>query len=167
MATVSMATWTGASNVTAGTALSGAVRVPYLISRTFNVADIVTKKGSAIAASDVIECLNVPKNSYVLGAWLSKDTAVTGTMSVCTLSLGITGVSATAWASAYDFFAAAAGARTGTITASVNGLVTTADTIDLLVASLTGTWTGGNITVSALIVDVDNINRPGLAALQS
>jgi hypothetical protein len=167
MATVSMATWTGGSKITAGPALSGAVRVPYLISRTLNWANVATTKGSAVAASDVIECLNIPKNSYVLGAFLSKDAAPTGTVSVCTLSLGITGVSATAWASAYDYYAASAGAMTGQITASANGVVTTADTIDILVASLTGTLTGGNFTVSALCVDLDGALRPGLAALQS
>lgn len=165
MATVSMGTWTGDGVSTAGT---GATYHPYVLSRTLNVADIVTKKGSGIAASDVIEVLNIPAGTLVVGGWIRKDTAITGTASALTLSLGITGVSAAAFLSAFDYFAASTGAYATLGSAPVTQIVgSTADTVDLLVASLTGTWTGGNITVSVVCIDADKVNRPGLAALKS
>lgn len=165
MATVLSATWSGDG---VSPPSPGANYRPYTLSRTFNVADIVTKKGSALAASDVIEVLNVPTGTLVLAGWIRKDTAILGTASVMTLSLGVTGVSATAFLSAFDYFGAATGAYATLGSAPVPQMISgTADTVDLLIASLTGTWTGGNITVSVLCVDSDKVNRPGLAALQS
>lgn len=165
MATVVASTFTGDGVTSPG---GQAIRHPYIITRKFNVADLVTLKGSALATNDVIQALNVPTGTVILGAYLVKETAITGTASALTLSLGITGVSATAWASAYDYYAASTGAYTGSPASGAHQIVgTTADTIDILIAGLTGTWTGGYITVVAICADIDATRRPGRAALQS
>lgn len=165
MATVSMAGWTGdgVNNPT----LASATRRPYVISRTLNVADIVTAKGSGLATNDVIEVLNVPKGTAILASWVKKSSAISGTASALTLSLGITGVSATAWASAYDYYAASTYEISTSSAATVTIQPSAQDTIDLLIAGLTGTWTGGTITVSALLVEVDEVARPGVAQPKS
>ena len=95
-----MATITTLSNaVGAGTHPSRSVRpMPYLVENTISLAAAVTAKGSALAAADVIEALQIPAQSIVLSAGYEVTSAVTGS---CTVSLGVTGVTAAAYVSAF------------------------------------------------------------------
>lgn len=122
--------------------------------KEIDLAAAATAKGSALVATDVIETVRVPANSVVIGGWAQKTAALTGTVSVLTVSAGITGVNATAYANAWDAFGAAVGgystpgASTPVIVSTVGG-----DTVDILLASLTGTLTGGKILVAVLVAD--------------
>ena len=62
----------------AGGATSGrtAGSVPYLVDMTINFAAAATAKGTALAAADIIECINVPANTVVLSAGLEVVTAL-------------------------------------------------------------------------------------------
>ena len=96
-----MATITTLSNaVGAGTQPSRALRnMPYVVENTINLASAVTAKGSALAAADVIEALQIPAQSIVLAAGFEITGAITGS---CTVSLGVTGVTAAAFQEGYN-----------------------------------------------------------------
>lgn len=126
-----------------------------------------TAKGSALAASEVIECIKLPANTVVLAAYAQKETAMTGTSTDATITLQ---VGANAYSSALDYDAAAVAAWTVPVapTATLMTVVTTADTLDVVFNAFTGTITGGKIRVKALISDMTKTNLPGgIAALGS
>lgn len=165
MATIDMA---GSATVghSGGTPLN---HRPYLIEREVDLAAAATAKGSALAQADVIEALDVPAQTLILWAGAEKTAAMTGTSTDLTFDVGITGVDADAFVDGWDFDAASVGAY-GTIPAATIGgkyLVTTADTIDILFATQTGTVTGGKVRVWAVVIDVDGLDAPGIAAAGS
>jgi hypothetical protein len=135
-----------------------------IIWKEIDLAAAATAKGSALAASDVIETVRVPANSVIVGGWAQKTAAFTGTVSVLTLSVGITGVNATGYANAWDGFAATVGSYStpGAVTPVIVS-TTGGDTVDILLASLTGTLTGGKILVAVLVADT-SVDARGVIA---
>lgn len=152
MATITMATLTGATSPRRDSFVQS-----YMAVKEIDLAEVATKKGSAIAASDVIEALNVPAGTLVKFAGVQVVEPMTGTSTDATIDVGITGGDVDQWvdgfdldgASAGDFAAVAAGASTPT-------MVSAQDTIDVLVATQTGTITGGKIRVFAEMLNVSN-----------
>lgn len=148
-----MATITTLSNaVGAGTHPSRALRnMPYVVENTINFASAVTAKGSALAAADVIEALQIPAQSIVLAAGFEVISAVTGS---CTVSLGVTGVTAAAYVSAFGVTGSlAVGDYATPATAGYPIVTKSADTLDLLLVTETTTLSAGSIRVFAVIVD--------------
>jgi len=148
-----MATITTLSNaVGAGTHPSRALRnMPYVVENTINLAAAVTAKGSALAAADVIEALQIPAQSIVLAAGFEITGAVTGS---CTVSLGVTGVTAAAYVSAFGVTGSlAVGDYATPATAGYPIVTKSADTLDLLLVTETTTLSAGSIRVFAVIVD--------------
>lgn len=145
---------------------AGNTKVPYLIENTIDWAAALTAKGSALAAADVVEVLDIPAQSLVLAAGMEVITADDAT--TLTLDLGITAVEADIWADGFDHAAAAAGAYSQ-FAADFRPLIvgSATDTIDVLVATLTGTLTVGETRVWAVIIDVSDAIKPGLVALGS
>jgi len=135
MATVSMATWTGDPTAQLMPASDGAVRKCYAIGRELDFAAAATKKGSALASADVIEVLNIPKGTAVIGGWAKKTAAMTGTSTDLTLDIGITGVDADVYVDGWDFDAAAVGSYGTPQGVNTPPLVvgTSADTVDILI----------------------------------
>jgi hypothetical protein len=151
-----MATITTLSNaVGAGTQPSRALRnMPYVVENTINFASAVTAKGSALAAADVIEALQIPAQSIVLAAGFEVITAVTGS---CTVSLGVTGVTAAAYVSAFGVTSSlAVGDYATPATAGYPIVTKSADTLDLLLVTETTTLSAGSIRVFAVIVDAQD-----------
>ena len=151
-----MATITTLSNaVGAGTSPSRALRnMPYVVENTINLAAAVTAKGSALAAADVIEALQIPAQSIVLAAGFEITGAVTGS---CTVSLGVTGVTAAAYVSAFGVTGSlAVGDYATPATAGYPIVTKTADTLDLLLVTETTTLSAGLIRVFAVIVNADD-----------
>lgn len=134
---------------------------------TIDLDDAEAEKGSALAASDVIEAIDVPAQSIILAAGLEVITAQSGS-SVLTLDLGVTGADADAFVDGFNLVAAVAGdyaAQPAAYQPIVIG--GTADTIDVLIATLTDTNTGGVVRVWALYADVADTRKPGLTARKS
>ena len=132
-----------------------------------SLATAASVKGSGLAAADVIQAINLQASSVVLAAGFEYLSAVTGTVSVLTVSLGTT-TTASAYVSAYDLYGATVGAYPPANTAAYPIVVgNTATTLDLTIASLTGTLTGGTVRVWALVGDTADQRKPGLAALKS
>ena len=151
-----MATITTLSNaVGAGTSPVRSVRnMPYVVENTISLAAAVTAKGSALAAADVIEALQIPAQSIVLAAGFEITSAVTGS---CTVSLGVTGVTAAAYVSAFGVTGSlSVGDYATPATAGYPIVTKAADTLDLLLVTETTTLSAGSIRVFAVIVDASD-----------
>lgn len=162
MALISTIDYSGTKHPSAWTP---GVRVPYFVEYELNYATALTAKGSALAASDIIEVINIPANTVVLGAGARVKTAADST--TLTVHVG-TGVDADEWVASLDGKATA-----GTSGADLNPdtnwkTYDAADTIDVTFATLTGTLSTGKLLVYALMMDVsDAPNRVGIAAVGS
>lgn len=163
MATIDMATLEGQGNHPAA---DGQNRI-YVIESVVDIAEAVTAKGSALAAADVIEALNVPVGSQVLAGGVEVMEAVTGTATNVTIDVGVTGGDVDGMVDGFDLDGAAAGAITG---GGVGTVVTVnaTDTVDILIVTQTGTLLTGKVRVFATIADVTSRgSNVGLAALGS
>lgn len=164
MATIDMADFLGASVHQS----VHSTRFPFAYHEvSIDLDDAEAEKGSALAAADVIQAIDIPPGSVVMAAGIEVTTAQSGS-SVLTLDLGITGVEADNFVDGFDLVAAVAGDYAAT-PAAFQPLVVgnTADTLDVLIASLTTTNTGGVIRVWAIIGDITDSRKPGLTALKS
>jgi hypothetical protein len=147
--------------------------VPYLAECVIDFAKALTAKGSALAANDIIETIVVPVGTVVMNAGLQTLTVDDAT--TLTLNLGVTGAGGLGaedvdeYVAAYDQAAAVALAYSPQLdTVPIWRLATAADTIDLALATLTGTLTVGKVRVWALLLDVSNSKKkPGIVALGS
>ena len=125
--------------------------MPYVVENTISLAAAVTAKGSALAAADVIEALQIPAQSVVLAAGYEVISAVTGS---CTVSLGVTGVTAAAYVSAFAVTGSTAvGTYATPATAGYPIVSQSADTLDLLLVTETTTLSAGSIRVFAVVVE--------------
>lgn len=142
--------------------------VPYVVRTTIDLAEAATSKGSALAAADVIQAIDVPVGTVILFAGIKVITASTGS-TVLTLDLGVTGIDADNFVDGYDYFAAVAGDYAQAPAAYQPIVIgSTADTLDVLIATLTTTNTGGTFEVWAVLVDVNSKPAaPGIAAIGS
>ena len=135
--------------------------MPYFVEKTIDFAVAATAKGSALAAADIIEAIDVPAGTMVLNAGLQVVTVATGESNDNTLDLGITGVDADAFVDGFDLDAAAAGAYAQNAAAFQPLIVGAADTIDLLIATATTAPTGGTVRVWAVLCDIGAKPAPG------
>jgi hypothetical protein len=149
----------------AGSASAGrtAGAVPYLVDVTIDFAAAATAKGSALAAADVIECINVPANTLILNAGIEVVTVLGGESNDTTFDLGVTGVDADNFVDGFDADAAAAGAYAQNAAAFQPIVIATADTIDLLITTATTAPTSGEVRVWAVLINVDG--RPARASV--
>ena len=136
----------------------------YYIDANLDFAAAVTAKGSALAASDIIKVFKIPRKSVVLAAGLEYVTAVAGGVSVLTVSLGVSSVSATSFLSGFDLFGASVGAYPASNSAAYPVNVGTTDnTMDLTITTLTGALATGLVRVWAYCADTTRIEKPGIA----
>ena len=149
----------------AGSASAGrtAGAVPYLVDVTIDFAAAATAKGSALAAADVIECINVPANTLILNAGMEVVTVLGGESNDTTFDLGVTGVDADVFVDGFDADAATAGAYAQNAAAFQPIVNATADTIDLLITTATTAPTSGEVRVWAVLINVDG--RPARASV--
>ena len=139
----------------AGGAYSTAGRTPFVIDNIVDFAAAVTAKGGALAAADIIEALSIPAQCQILSCGAEVIEAHAGTSTDLTLDIGITGGNTDFVADGFDYDAASVGAVTSPVVAELPLYNASADTIDILLATMTGTTTGGKIRVWACIVPVD------------
>lgn len=143
----------------------GNVKSPYLVERDLVVSELIAKKGSALAAADVIEAIKLPKQTALLAVFVGKLEASDAT----TLTFDV-GVSADpdGYIDGYDAQAAAVDSvATAVVTPAPLNVTNAGDTVDVTLATLTGTLTAGKFRVAALVVDITDAVAPGRAALGS
>lgn len=128
----------------------------YYVQNIIDFAAAATLKGSALAAADVIECLDIPAGTMIVNAGLQVLTVATGESADTTVDLGVTGVEVDNFVDGFDLDAAAAGAYAQNAAAFQPLIIATADTLDLLIATATTAPTGGTVRVWAALMDVSN-----------
>lgn len=137
------------------------VKVPYLIENEIDWAEALTAKGSALADNDVIEVLRIPAGSVILGAGAQVVTAVDAT--TATVDFGVTGGDVDEWVDGLDI-KATAGTHSTQLAVSPNlTTVSTADTLDALLLTVTGTLSTGKTRFWAIVLDISQKKAPGLA----
>ena len=129
----------------------------YLVQNTVDFAAAVTEKGSALAQGDIIEALSIPAKTLILACGAEVMSGRVGTTTDLTLDIGFTGGNTDFLADGFDFDAAAVGAFVSPIVAELPITVNTADTIDVLLATQTGTLTGGKLRIWVLLMDISNL----------
>jgi hypothetical protein len=136
-------------------------RLPYVVEKTIDFAVATTAKGSALAAADVIEAIDVPAQSVVLNAGYEVTATITGDVVV---DLGVTGVDVDVFV---DGGVLAAATTVGTFAQNAAAyqpvVIGAADTVDLLIAASTTAISAGKVRVWALVVDVSDKDAPGEA----
>jgi len=162
MATVDMALLEGNGS----TQSAHGMKHVYVLDAVVDLAEAIVTKGSALAQADVIQALNVPAGSILLGGGAECIAAMTGTSADLTIDIGITGGDVDGLVDGWDFDAAVVGAIVATGVQVVVPMAT-ADTIDLLFVTQTDTVLTGKIRVFAILADISGREFPGLAALGS
>jgi hypothetical protein len=132
-----------------------------VVEKTIDFAVATTAKGSALAATDIIEAIDVPAQSVVLNAGYEVTAAITGDVVV---DLGVTGVDVDVFV---DGGVLAAATTVGTFAQNAAAyqpvVIGAADTVDLLIAASTTAISAGKVRVWALVVDVSDKDAPGEA----
>lgn len=136
-------TGTGAGTVGAGS------MAPYVINRRVTLAEVEATKGSAIAASDAVVLGNLPAGTTILSAAMNIVTADGSTPTAYTLDFGLGTANVDAFVDGAD--ATSAGWAT-TVLANFPIVTTADDTIEVLVASLTGTPTATTLDCQVVCV---------------
>lgn len=143
------------------------VKVPYVIfGPVIDLAEAATLKGTALAQGDIIEAVNLPAGTMLLGGGAIKLAAMTGTSTDLTFDIGFTGNDEDNLVDGWDFDGAAVGS-VATPGNQVPQIITSADTIDILFTTQTGSVTGGKVQVWAVVCDIDAPKSPGAAQLKS
>jgi hypothetical protein len=126
--------------------------MPYVIEATLNFATATTTKGSALAATDVIEVLDIPAESVVLSAGYEVTAAITGDV---TVDVGVTGIDADNFIDGATLAnATAVGTYAQQAAAFQPIILQSADTIDVLIATSTTAISAGSIRVWAVVCSV-------------
>ena len=128
-------------------------RNPYMVQTTLNWATALSDKGSALAASDVIPVIAVPKGTMVLNAGIEVDTATDG--STFTVDLGM--VDADVFVDGFD--ATSAAAVVAQNPAAYQPVMAVADdNIDVTIATLSGgAVSSGKFRIWAVLMDCTDI----------
>ena len=132
------------------------VRTPYLVENTIDVSAINGDSGTA--DGDILQCIDVPAETLVIGAGLEVLTACSSSV---TIDVGITGSTAgfsdpDAFVDAYDATGASYAAR-DVADAAPMLICKTADTIDALMAGAASS--AGKIRVWAVLCDISGVDE--------
>ena len=150
-----MATVTSLAKAVGGKGNPG--RKPYFVEVEIDLAEAATAKGSALAANDIIQAITVGTNTAVMFAGMEITSAPAGGTS-CTADLGITGGDVDAFVDGFTVTGASAGSYSVLANTAAPIIVTTSDTIDVLLLGTTPD-TSGKIRVFAYLMDVDSIGN--------
>lgn len=140
-----------------------------LVSKIWKEVDLAaaaTAKGSALAVADVIEVLRLPAGTVILAAGAQKTAAMTGTSIDATFDVG-TGVDVDQYVDGWDYDAAAVGGYATPLGVQLAQVLTVSDTLDITIATQTGTITGGKVLVWAVVVDLNVEQRGAIAQPKS
>jgi hypothetical protein len=126
--------------------------MPYVIENELNFATATTTKGSALAATDVLEVLDIPAESVILAAGYEVLAAITGDV---TVDVGVTGIDADNFIDGATLAAATAVGTYAQQAAAFQPIIlASADTLDVLIATSTTAISAGRIRVWAVVCSV-------------
>ena len=127
-------------------------RTPYFVRRVFTAADAVAAKGGVLATADVIETIDLPAETVVMAAGLEVTTADSGT--AAPMDLGVTGADPNQWVAAYA--ATTAGVAPAAATPPIHNVGLTADTLDILLGTLSAANDDWVVEIWAMLVDASS-----------
>ena len=142
-------------------------RNPYMVQTTLNWATALSDKGTALAASDVVPVIAVPKGTMVLNAGIEVDTQTDG--STFTVDLGM--VDPDVFVDGFDA-TSAAGVVAQNPAAYQPVMAVADDNIDVTIATLSGgAVSSGKFRIWAVLMDctdmgdtaADEVDRDALA----
>ena len=135
---------TGAGG-TAGHPSNG--RIPYLVENTIDLSQLRSDTGPDNA--DILQVLDIPAETLIMEAGIEVITALS---SSATMGLGITGVDV-------DIYVSGANNAAGykTLTATARSIVSSADTLDVVIGGADSS--AGKIRVFAVLCDVSGIEE--------
>ena len=138
---------TGAGG-TAGHPSNG--RVPYLVENTIDLSQLRSDTGPD--QNDILQVLDIPAETLIMEAGIEVITALS---SSATMGLGITGVDV-------DIYVSGANNAAGykTLTATARSIVSSADTLDVVIGGADSS--AGKIRVFAVLCDVSGIEEDDL-----
>lgn len=134
----------------------------YKIWKEVDIAAAVTAKGSALAAADVIEVLRLPAGTVILAAGAQKTAAMTGTSTDLTFDIG-TAVDPDQYVDGWDFDAAAVNSYATPLGVQLAQVLSASDTLDITIATMTGTLLTGKVLVWAVVADL-TVEQRGVVA---
>lgn len=151
MATVSSLVFSG----TAGHPSRRSTRSVNMYEFTVNIATLLTAKGSALAAADVFQVMTIPAGTIIYSAGLEVTTV--GNATAATFDLGYGG-SVDVFADGVDIITATGYGANGTNGKTITSAArfTAADTLDIVLATLTGTLSTGKVRVYVVASDVSS-----------
>jgi hypothetical protein len=130
-----------------------------MVQTVLNLATALSDKGSALAASDVVPVIAVPKGHMVLNAGIEVDTASDG--STFTVDLGM--VDADVFVDGFDG-TSAAGVVAQNPAAYQPVMAVANDNIDMTIATLSGgAVTTGKFRIWAVMMDCTDAGKDGTA----
>lgn len=135
----------------------------YVMEKTIDWANALVAAGTALASSDVFQVLDIPAESFVMAAGAEVITVANAT--TCTVNID--------FAAGDDIVDGGdiVGGGTGYLAAGTNGVIDltavstfsnrieTADTIDVTLATLTGTLSTGKLRVYAVVCDISGVTE--------
>ena len=138
---------TGAGG-TAGHPSNG--RIPYLVENTIDLSQLRSDTGPD--QNDILQVLDIPAETLIMEAGIEVITALS---SSATMGLGITGVDV-------DIYVSGANNAAGykTLTATARSIVSSADTLDVVIGGADSS--AGKIRVFAVLCDVSGIEEDDL-----
>lgn len=141
------------------------VRMPvHYEERLVDFATALTIKGSALASADVIQAIPIPPNAVVLAAGVQIIVAANSTTT--TVGIGNT-VSTSIYVTGFDVQGGTVGACAPSNSAAYPTVYGAAGTVDVILSTLTGTLSTGQIRVWALYGDTNAERNPGITARKS
>lgn len=133
---------------------------PYIVDVELDFADLATAKGSALAAADIIEAIDVPANTLVLAAGMEATVAPSGGTGTV-LDLGITGGDVDRFVDGFAYDSASAGDYAVGANTGVPFVMGASDTIDVLIQAATTVSTAGKVRVWAVMMSIDAVGTQG------
>lgn len=140
---------------------SGNVKVAYLVEREIDLEDVARRKGSALAAGDVVIALKIPARSVIQGAYIAVDEKLSAAATVSVETESGTTLIATA-----DVGAADAGDIVAAAVPAPVIINTDTDFVNVELTAVTADSTG-KFRVAIEVLDLTKARRPGLAQLGS
>lgn len=129
-------------------------------------AAVLAKKGSALAAGDVIRVFKIPPKTIVNNGWLEVLQASAANLTTCTLNVGTEVADPARFISGFNYKTATVGtfaADAATPNRIIVGNVTN-EYLVVTIATLTGVLDSGIINVASTLLDVaDRSRTAGLA----
>lgn len=130
-------------------------RKPYMVEVEIDLAAAATAKGSALAASDIVQAITVGAGTAVMFAGIEVITAPAGG-TAGSVDLGITGGDVDAFVDGFTTTGASAGDYAAMANTAVPIAVAAEDTIDVLFLGTTPD-TSGKLRVYAYLMDIDGL----------